>query len=496
MPTKAAIYTRISQDRQGLEAGVQRQEEDCRKLIAERGWELAGIWSDNDISASRYSRKRRNSYHEMLAEVVAGNVGAVVAYHPKRLVRQMVELEDLIALVENTGVRFEFVQLDMPLDLNTASGRAMARIAAAFGAMESEEQSERIRRVRLQEARQGLRPTGGGVRPFGYETGGMKLRPAEAEAIREAINDVLAGASTYSIARRWNEAGLLTPRGNRWQTSTVTAFLRQASLAGLRVHRRTGEVNEGAWPAIISIDEHELLKRRLQPTGQKAGKRRGLLSGIVRCALCDRPLAYSRDTPTRYRYRCDQSRNGGCGQVRVAQGHALEVEVVHLSQERYRERVMADAAELEPEIRRLEKVLGGPLRFDGSPLDEAPEITSAREIAIQQLRDLEDRDTELADMLGSGELRRADYNRLHQRITEEREQLEAELRTANAAAPPSAQLLEAVFEWSLGRRELTIGEADALRTTIKSNLPNGVVYVKPDERFAREFQASRLEVRE
>lgn len=37
--TRAAIYVRISEDRQER-AGVQRQEEACRELCARRGWRV------------------------------------------------------------------------------------------------------------------------------------------------------------------------------------------------------------------------------------------------------------------------------------------------------------------------------------------------------------------------------------------------------------------------------------------------------------------------
>ena len=48
---KAAIYVRISSDPQGLRAGVQRQEEDARKLCEAAGWEVAEVYADNDTSA-------------------------------------------------------------------------------------------------------------------------------------------------------------------------------------------------------------------------------------------------------------------------------------------------------------------------------------------------------------------------------------------------------------------------------------------------------------
>jgi site-specific DNA recombinase len=42
---------RISHDRAGAGLGIARQEEDCRELCARKGWDVAGMYPDNDVSA-------------------------------------------------------------------------------------------------------------------------------------------------------------------------------------------------------------------------------------------------------------------------------------------------------------------------------------------------------------------------------------------------------------------------------------------------------------
>src|SRR5436853_52874 len=65
-----AIYCRISQDRGGTELGVDRQEALCRKLAEDKGWTVAEVYVDNDLSA--YSGRRRPRYEQMLTDVEAG----------------------------------------------------------------------------------------------------------------------------------------------------------------------------------------------------------------------------------------------------------------------------------------------------------------------------------------------------------------------------------------------------------------------------------------
>jgi DNA invertase Pin-like site-specific DNA recombinase len=57
---RAAIYARLSADRDGSGLAVERQQEDCEKLCDERGWDVVAVLIDNDMSAT--SGKRRPGF--------------------------------------------------------------------------------------------------------------------------------------------------------------------------------------------------------------------------------------------------------------------------------------------------------------------------------------------------------------------------------------------------------------------------------------------------
>ena len=78
----AAIYLRQSEDRDGNMLAVDRQREDCVKLAAHKGWSWTE-YLDNDTSAT--NGKRRGAYEQMLADIRAGLVDAVVAWDLDRL---------------------------------------------------------------------------------------------------------------------------------------------------------------------------------------------------------------------------------------------------------------------------------------------------------------------------------------------------------------------------------------------------------------------------
>src|SRR5215467_3823613 len=76
---RAGIYVRISSDRTGAGLGVARQEEDCRALCERAGWPVHRVYVDNDVSA--YSGKPRPAWQQLMGDVTAGLVTAVVCWH-------------------------------------------------------------------------------------------------------------------------------------------------------------------------------------------------------------------------------------------------------------------------------------------------------------------------------------------------------------------------------------------------------------------------------
>ena len=159
----AAIYCRISRDREGAGLGVDRQEADCRDLAERLGWEIAAVFVDNDISA--YSGAPRPQYRTMLDDVRAGKIRGVIAWHPDRLYRRAVDLEEFVTIAEAHALPVQTVTAGT-VDLSTASGRMVARMLGAAAQHEVDHARERSRRAKAQAAVDGRYR--GGPRPYGY----------------------------------------------------------------------------------------------------------------------------------------------------------------------------------------------------------------------------------------------------------------------------------------------------------------------------------------
>lgn len=397
---QAAIYCRISDDREGAGLGVQRQEEDCRALADRRGWNIEAVYIDNDISA--YSGRPRPRYRALLDDLRAGQVQAVIAWHPDRLHRSPRELEEFIGVVESTRAEVATVSAG-DLDLATPTGRMTARVVGAVARHESEHKSERVRRKMVELAKNGK--VHAGRLGYGFRPGadGWEVDPDQANLIRELAAQLLAGGSLVGMVTDLNRRGVPGPRGGKWQVTALRWVLRAARLAGLREHR--GEIiGKGDWPAIIDLDTHKAIRSLLNdPVRRRRRKPRSYLlsGGLLRCCHCGGPLVATKKAgnDSRRYYGCKVGPGtGGCGRTYVQAEPVEEVITTDIFE-------VVDGPDF---AARLD-------RRDG----QRPEARS-------QLDRLESKLAELGEMWHADEISRAEFVRLRSPLMAEIEQARKE----------------------------------------------------------------------
>lgn len=177
-PRKAAIYLRISQDREMDGPAIDRQREQCEAVARYRQWELVETYVDQSKSATDRS-KSRPDYDRMVADYNAGRFTAIICYDLDRLTGQPRQLGDWIDAAELKGLAL--VTANGDADLSTDGGRMYARIKAAVARTEMERKGPHQSAAQLQRAKQGRAPMG--MRPPGYATNGDVI-PDEAEAMK------------------------------------------------------------------------------------------------------------------------------------------------------------------------------------------------------------------------------------------------------------------------------------------------------------------------
>ncbi len=325
---KAGIYTRVSVDRDETSASPDRQRADCERLAVQRGVDVIDRYEYRDQSA--YSKNaKRPEYRRLLDDARAGRIDTIIVWKLDRLTRQ-----GLAGLNEVLETGAALISVNESLDTSTPMGEGVVGILASVAKQESFNTSLRVKRAEQAAAERGEMHTGG-VRAYGYRRDGSIVE-AEAEVIREAANRVLAGESFRAVAMDMNARGVTTSTGGPWHSSRLANVLRSPRLVGWRAHN--GEVHEGAWAAILTVDDHRrLVDTRATP--RAARTRRILLAGIIFCGRCGGHLKLGMQR----RYDCVPSPGAiNCGGLGIS-GKSVEALVVR------KLLALLEAGELDPD---------------------------------------------------------------------------------------------------------------------------------------------------
>jgi DNA invertase Pin-like site-specific DNA recombinase len=322
---RAAIYVRISQDRDDGAEGVDDQKWICRAYCDHHGYDVVAVYEDNDISATDGSVRPR--FDAMLAAVARGEIDVIVVKQIWRLYRLLEDLETkLTPVLRRAKVEIRTVRSG-DVDLVTADGRLRARLMGAVGQHDTELKSENVADAAARRARSG-RFHGGGRR-FGYEqrevrtkrvyprgsaepvtvtrsTGPLVLVPAEADAIRWAYHHLLSGGLLYGVYVEWDRRGLVGVKGGKMDPSTIRTILLNPMNGGRRYHKGE-DLAPSEGPAIVDTDIWLGAVAILRDPTRKPGPGRPLghlLSSIVYCAVCKKKMAASATTRKVPLYKC------------------------------------------------------------------------------------------------------------------------------------------------------------------------------------------------
>ncbi len=429
------IYTRISKDDKEDEAGVKRQEKECRALAQRLGWPVSRVYSDNDLSA--YNRRVvRPQYRDLLDDIRAGRVTRLVIWHTDRLYRQPRELEDLVDIVEISHLDIATVRAG-DIDLGTSTGRMVARMLGAAAAHESEHKAERLR-SKMAELREAGAWTGG-PRPFGWDIvrddhgkTAFKERPEETAILREATRRVLDGESLHAIAVDFERRGIRSTRGKPLYNTTLGKMLVSPRMIGMMSRdenngRDRKIIGKGQWKPVVSEADWTRLRSIVRHPGRntRAGRvpKRYLLTGskLLFCGLCGSPL-YGRPRHAgreQETYHCKASPGlPGCGRISIAVAGVDDLVqrsvIARLSSKDF-------------------------ARTRHAALKDVPDLREATRTLADVNRDLHD----LAADFGAGRISRSEWAAARKPLEARREQAQKSLEMAEGSVALSLAALEA-----------------------------------------------------
>jgi site-specific DNA recombinase len=315
---RAALYARVSTDKQAEKYGISSQIEALRKRCLENGWtpvldEDKDAFIDDGYSGAELDRPALNRLRQVARE---DRVDIVLAYDPDRLSRKLYHQMILAEEFEKQGTKLEFITQDMG---TSPEDRMFFNMRGLVAEYEREKIRERTIRGSREKARQGKVVSAGAI-PFGFrydkEKATLEEDPEKAQLIRLIFHTFAnESLSLQGLADRLNRLHISTPKGgDRWRASTLGIMLRNETYIG-KLHQfrkyhaeprlrrqpstRTKKTSlflrpREEWitvkvPSLVSVELFETVQSKLDRNvelSRRNTRREYLLSGLLYCSRC------------------------------------------------------------------------------------------------------------------------------------------------------------------------------------------------------------------
>ena len=232
----AAIYARVSSERQKEEGTVGSQIETLVEYARKEGFAVVPEWilADEGYSGATLIRPALERVRDLASE---GVLEAVLIYSPDRLSRKYAYQVLLIEELASQGVEVVFVQSP---STRTPEEQLLVQFQGMIAEYERAQIAERSRRGKRHRAKAGVVNVLSGA-PYGYRyikrtevsEAYYEVVGAEAEVVNQVFERYTEeGWSIGAIARWLNEQGIETRKAARWERSTVWGMLRNPAYEG------------------------------------------------------------------------------------------------------------------------------------------------------------------------------------------------------------------------------------------------------------------------
>ncbi len=305
---RAGGYFRVSDESQIDNYSLDAQERAFVRWLQASGNVDAGRYRDEGKSAYRQSLKRTD-FQRLLSDVRARKLDVVWVAFSSRFFRDSSQSDDVLDEFDRLGVKY--VVGDQLIDRSTPFGWGAYKFNSVVDELYSRIVADNTRRGLREKAAQGQWV---GTVPFGYFRNAVgDLEPsADADGVRLAFQMYATGQySDMTIADELNRRGYQS----RARTGERRQFGREAVRCILQSRAYLGYVSAGGieyqgthapliaeelWQAVQAIRLERTTKHGKVITQNGGG---GVLSGIIFCYACGKPMWYHYSLNTIY-YRC------------------------------------------------------------------------------------------------------------------------------------------------------------------------------------------------
>ena len=244
MNKPAAIYARVSSDRQKDNHTIASQTAALKEYAQRNGYAVPAEWvfEDEGYSGANLARPGLEALRDLAAE---GQIEAALVYSPDRLSRKYAYQVLLGEEFSRCGVALVFLQSPAG---ETPEDQLLVQFQGMIAEYERAQIAERSRRGKRHKAQQGVVNVLSGA-PYGYRyvkksdrsAAYYEVIEAEAQVVRMVFEIYTQqGLSINAIARLLNERQIPTRTGNtRWERSTVWGMLRNPAYRGTACYGKT-----------------------------------------------------------------------------------------------------------------------------------------------------------------------------------------------------------------------------------------------------------------
>ncbi len=305
-PTPAALYARVSSDRQDVDLSVSAQMRALKDYARSNGYSVAREYVDEAESGRVANRPQ---FREMIEEGAQPNAPfkVILVWKFSRFTRKREHAVAFKSMLRRKGVRV--VSITEHAD-DSPTGKLMEAIIESVDEFYSENLAQEVTRGMREAASRGFWVSS--RVPYGYRKlmvqDGAKKRPtlepdpATSPVVQRIFGMAESGRGILDITRTLNKEGIANPTGRLWAKNGVHIILRNEAYTGALVWGTKVKVKaepvrvEKAFPAIVSKAQFRRVNRLMRSRAPKRTHPRRvgssyLLSGLVRCRSCDRALS-------------------------------------------------------------------------------------------------------------------------------------------------------------------------------------------------------------
>ena len=355
--TPAALYARVSSDRQDVDLSVAAQLRALKEYAKANGYSVAREYVDEAESGRIADRPQ---FREMIDEGSRPKAPfqVILVWKFSRFTRKREHAVAFKAQLRRKGIRV--VSITEQAEDN-ATGRLLEGIIESVDEYYSENLGQEVTRGMREAASRGFFL--GSKAPFGYTrvkvSDGVKDRPTlevdpvAAPIVKEIFESSRRGNGLAEICKELNGRGI-TNRGRRWQKNVVHYLLTNEAYTGTAVwgvkskDEKAGEPVrvENAWPALVSRELFDAVQQGLHqraPSVQRPGRvgSQYLLSGLLRCGVCGKSYSAQGAKSGQFAYYvCSSLFREGAGACTARYLNASKVEDLVI--EKVRERILTE----------------------------------------------------------------------------------------------------------------------------------------------------------